>query len=240
MKKKIIIANWKARLSPREAQKLVSGYAALKVPDNYLVVACPDFLTINTASKEWQGKKIILGAQDCSVFSPSAQTGEIPASFLSGLGVKYVIIGHSERRAAGEKGRVIFNKIEAARAAKLIPVICVGENAAEKKAGKTMTVIKRQLKEALANKGVKEFLVAYEPVWAIGSGHSLNPGQAGKIHQAIRLFLEDYRLVPRAILYGGSVDVVNAQAFLAEKNIDGLLVGGASLRAKDFIKIIKA
>jgi triosephosphate isomerase len=245
--KKIIIGNWKMQLNLRDAGRLahrLSSSALGKKAGKNEVVVCPDYLALPSTAKVLRGGKIKLGAQDCAGAQRGAMTGEVSPADLKDLGVKYVIIGHSERREhLHENSAVINAKIKAALAKKLIPVLCVGEKLAERRSGQTRPYLNGELSRALH--GVKivsaaDLIIAYEPVWAISGARGARPldsAEAGVIQQFIKakaaLLLKK---TPR-VIYGGSVNVVNASAFLSEKNIDGLLVGSASLRAQEFIEI---
>jgi len=245
--KKIIIGNWKMQLNLRDAGRLAarlsSSVLGKKAGKNEVVV-CPDYLALPFAAKVLRGGKIKLGAQDCAGAQRGAMTGEVSPADLKDLGVKYVIIGHSERREhLHENSAVINAKIKAALAKKLVPVLCVGEKLAERRSGQTRPYLNGELSRALH--GVKiasaaDLIIAYEPVWAISGARGARPldsAEAGVIQQFIKakatLLLKK---APR-VIYGGSVNVVNASSLLAEKNVDGLLVGSASLRSQEFIEI---
>jgi len=242
--KKIIIANWKMQLALKESLSLARSYVKLPFGKTDLV-ACPDYSALPFLGPIFQESKIILGAQDCAPAESGALTGEVAPANLKSLGAKYVIIGHSERREnLGESSPLVAKKITAAIAAGLIPVVCIGERLSEKKAGKTETFLKEELRASL--KGVSlgrrgKILLAYEPVWAISSNSkakALDPTSAGRLHEFIRQEAKKILKTAVPVLYGGSVNETNAQAFLVEKNIAGLLIGGASLDARRLVKII--
>ena len=239
--KKIIVANWKANLSPKEALRLARKYSALKIKDLALVV-CPDFLSIQPLAVLFKKTSIILGAQDCSAFSLGAHTGEISASSLKSAGASQVIIGHSERRTIGESNEIICQKVKNSLAEKLTPIICIGESAVERRQKKTAVVLKRQLsavfsgltKEQLA----KKILVAYEPIWAIGTGRPLDAKEANNLCGDIKKIAVAFGASNIFVLYGGSVNDTNAEDFLSSSAIDGLLLGGASLKFQVFSQVV--
>lgn len=185
------------------------------------------------------------GAQDVSVHDKGAYTGETSATMLREFGCRYVLVGHSERRQYhGETDAVVATKAQRALGAGLTPVVCVGETLAEREAGQTMAVVKRQLAAAIHAVGhcVSEIVVAYEPVWAIGTGQTATPEQAQDVHAVLRAQLLaacGASACPR-ILYGGSMNAANAASLLAQPDIDGGLIGGASLKAADFLSIVRA
>jgi triosephosphate isomerase (TIM) len=186
-----------------------------------------------------------LGAQDVSRHTQGAYTGEVSASMLKEFGVRYAIVGHSERRQYhGESDALVAEKAKTALAAGITPIVCVGETLAEREAGKTEEVVKRQLAAVIHTNGhcISEVAVAYEPVWAIGTGKTATPEQAQHVHALLRAQLK--AATPKSdrihLLYGGSMNAANAAALLAQPDIDGGLVGGAALKAADFLKIAAA
>ena len=189
---------------------------------------------------------IELGAQDISTQTSGAFTGEVSGSMLKDFGVRYVIVGHSERRAYhGESSQTVALKTKAALAAGITPIVCVGETLAEREAGQTEAVVKRQLAAVIHDNGhcISEIVVAYEPVWAIGTGKTASPEQAQAVHAVLRSQLNAASSAAKQrvrILYGGSMNAANAKELLAQPDIDGGLIGGASLKATDFLKIIAA
>lgn len=239
--KKLIIANWKAKLDPRESLDLAKKYSKMSDAKNNVVV-CPDFTAVQQVATILKGSKMSLGAQNCSVFSPGAYTGEVTAAVLKKIGVKYVIIGHSERRAAGESERSVFEKLIKVLELGLVPVLCIGETANERKNKKTTAILKKQLESALAKLPKKlleqRIVIAYEPVWAIGSGRELDPEETEIQISLIKKWVFEIGGVNSQVLYGGSVDSQNCSLYLNQKSVDGLLVGGASLDYRVFDKII--
>ena len=191
------------------------------------------------------GANIALGARDVSAFASGAYTGEVSAAMLKDFGVRYALVGHSERRQYhGETDAVVAEKARQALASGITPIVCVGETLQEREAGQTESVVKRQLAAVIHVNGhcISEIVVAYEPVWAIGTGRTASPEQAQQVHAVLRAQLA--AATPHAdrvrVLYGGSMNAANAAELLAQPDIDGGLVGGASLKAEDFLKIIAA
>ena len=238
---KIFIANWKMQLDPAASLRTARGFA--RVFKNYTgkAVVCPDFLSLSSVAKVLAKSPLSLGSQDLSAFERGAYTGEISPVDLQSLGVKYSLIGHSERRSyLQESDKLIEAKIKTAVSNKIIPVLCVGENALERKQGRAMVVIKAQLKGALQSlpmSALRSLIIAYEPVWAIGTGLNCDRETALRVKATINEWCRrsDLKRVP--VLYGGSVKPDNALSFLGNDGFDGLLVGGASLEAKSFRKI---
>ena len=237
--RKLIAGNWKMNGLKAEglalARALVARAAAGDPPDCALLIPIADTL---------RGSGIALGGQDCRAVEKGAHTGDISAAMLKDAGCTYVIVGHSERRADhGETDAVVQAKASAAHAAGLVPILCVGETLAERDAGETLAVVKRQLEGSLPE-GLKapQIVIAYEPVWAIGTGRTPTAEQVGEVHGRIRALLKervkDGAEVP--ILYGGSVKSSNALELLSVANVDGALVGGASLSAADFWAIAQS
>lgn len=219
----------------------------VEVSDKATMLVCPPGVYIPEVCREIKGSGILLGAQNCSTEVSGAYTGEVSAEMLNDVGCRYVIVGHSERRALyGETDSVVARKFLAAQKAGLIPVLCVGETLEEREQGVTNDVIRRQLSTVLDLAGVEAFaraVVAYEPVWAIGTGKTASPEQAQEIHAFIRgLIGERDATIADSIqlLYGGSMKASNAAQLLGMPDVDGGLVGGASLQADEFIKIFEA
>ena len=212
------------------------------------VLLCPPFTALNEVADAIAGTKILLGAQNMHWEEKGAFTGEISASMVKDAGCSHVIIGHSERRQLfGETDETVNKKIKAALAAKLEPVMCVGETEQQREAGKTESVIERQVRAGLADLNpdqMSDIVIAYEPVWAIGTGKNATPGQAQDVHGLIRnLIVEIFgkqTAEPLLILYGGSVKPDNATELMTQPDINGALVGGASLNADSFEKITRA
>jgi triosephosphate isomerase len=192
-----------------------------------------------------QGSRIAWGAQDCSAHDNGAYTGEVSAPMLAEFGCRYVIVGHSERRALhGEPDQCVADKAKLALAHGLTPIVCVGETLAERDAGQTEAVVKRQLSAVIHTLGhcISQVVVAYEPVWAIGTGRTASPEQAQAVHHALRLQLQaaTEKAAQMSLLYGGSVKPDNAVSLFSQPDIDGGLIGGASLKAADFVAICRA
>jgi triosephosphate isomerase len=236
--KKFIVGNWKMNLGFNDSVKLARAFAKGGIPLSSKVVVCPGFLSLAAVADILKKGPIKLGAQDCSVYLPSAHTGDTAASHIKSLGATYVILGHSERRATGESDALVGAKAAVAVSAGLTPIICIGESEAENQAKRTRAVIKRQL-SALAGLEIKNIIIAYEPIWAIGSGKTPSPAEISVIHSYIKSIAYDLTGKQVAVIYGGSVNESNAGSFLAEKEISGLLVGGASLKATSFLSICR-
>ncbi len=248
MRTPIIAGNWKMFTIVEEAKALVQALKGL-VNDvkNVEVVVCPPFISLQAVSEALAGSRIELGAQNVYWEKNGAFTGEISAPMLKSVGCSYVIIGHSERRTYfGETDASVNKRIFAALAEGLKPIVCVGETLQEREAGKAFDVIKRQISEGLANLSLQQMasvVIAYEPVWAIGTGKTATPAQAQEIHAFIRKLVNDLFDQTTAeatrIQYGGSVKPDNVAELMSQPDIDGALVGGASLKADSFEKIIK-
>jgi triosephosphate isomerase (TIM) len=249
MRKKIIAANWKMNMTVAETESFLDAFR-LEVEEVTAVeiVIAPPFTALAKLSELLGGsQKIRLGAQNFHFERSGAFTGEISATMLRELFVKYVIIGHSERRQIfGETDSLINKKVLAAHANELKPIFCVGETLEEREAGKEKQVLETQLRGGLAGVGAEqlvETVIAYEPVWAIGTGKTATSGQAQDAHAHVRSVLEELSDKTTArkvrIQYGGSVKPANAKELLSQPDIDGALVGGASLEARSFAEIIK-
>ena len=246
MKKKLIAGNWKMNgsLAANEAlvAALVAGMKAAGV-DGPLVAVCAPSIYLSQVQNLVKGSAIDLGAQDVSAHESGAFTGETSAASLKEFGVRYCLVGHSERRQYhGESDAMVALKAQRALSAGITPIVCVGETLAEREAGKTEEVVKRQLAAVIHTNGhcISEIVVAYEPVWAIGTGKVATTEQAQDVHAVLRSQLK--AATEHAdrihILYGGSMNAANAAQLLAQPDIDGGLVGGASLKAPDFLTII--
>jgi len=227
---KIIVGNWKMHGNAALAKTLAVDVAGQAAKSSAQVILCPPFTLIAQLNWLISGSNLALGGQDCSPQPEGAYTGDISAQMLKDAGCKYVIIGHSERRQyhheSNEKVRL---KAEQAIKTGLIPILCIGENAEERKSGKAIDNVCQQLRQCLP-KG--DFLLAYEPVWAIGSGRTPTLDEIGQMHAAITA------VTPAPVLYGGSVNAGNAKDIMAVDGVAGVLVGGASLKAEEFCKII--
>lgn len=212
------------------------------------VVVCPPFTSLQAVARAIEDSTIQIGAQNMHPDAAGAFTGEVSPGMLRQLFVTYVILGHSERRALfGETDAFINRKVLAALESSLRPIICVGETLEEREAEQTLTVVRTQLEGALAGvkkKDADNLVIAYEPVWAIGTGRTASPAMAQEVHRAIRDILVEQLGAAAAnrirILYGGSMKAENASELLAEADIDGGLIGGASLEARSFVKIVEA
>jgi triosephosphate isomerase len=247
MRRPFIAGNWKMNLNRASAVALAEGVAkAAANLGNVDVAVCPPSCYLDAVGRAIAGSKIALGAQNMYHEKDGAFTGELSAAMLRDLGCTYVILGHSERRhILGETDTAINKKVLAAFAAGLIPIVCVGELLSEREAGKTFEVIRRQFDGSLAgisDDQMKSTVIAYEPVWAIGTGKVATPQQAEEVHLALRkLVTERYNAAIADVVrmqYGGSVKPDNAATLLKQPNIDGALVGGASLKVDQFMGII--
>lgn len=244
----LVAGNWKMNgtgASLDELGSLIDRLQASPVPGTDVVV-CPPVTLLFLARELMRDSFIALGAQDCHVSASGAHTGDISAAMLADAGATYVIVGHSERRADhGETSALVRAKAEAAHRAGLVSIICIGETEAERRAGHTLEIVGTQLQASLPEgANAANTVIAYEPVWAIGSG--LTPSDAdiaevhGFIRQALAQRLGETESLQVRILYGGSVKPANASSIVAIPNVNGALVGGASLTAKDFFAIISA
>lgn len=245
MKKNLIAGNWKMNggLDANDAlvRAVMAGLGAATC-DVAVCVPAPYLAQVQSLRGE---SGLHLGAQDVSAHEKGAYTGEVSAGMLRELGVRYVIVGHSERRQYhGEVDALVAEKAKAAMAAGITPIVCVGETLAQREANQTEDVVKRQLAAVIHANGhcISEIVVAYEPVWAIGTGKTATPEQAQAVHAVLRAQLQ--AATPQAqrvpLLYGGSMNAANAAELLAQPDIDGGLIGGASLKAADFLTIVAA
>lgn len=243
-RRKLVVGNWKMHGSRPANATLMVGVLDAR-PFVCDVAVCPPFPYLAEAAVALASSGLRWGAQDCSVHEQGAYTGEVSARMLAEFGCRYVIVGHSERRALhGESDALVAEKAKAALAHGVTPIVCVGETLSEREAGLTESVVKRQLSaviHALAH-CAGEMVVAYEPVWAIGTGKTATPEQAQEVHGTLRAQLRaaTSRAESMTLLYGGSVKPDNAHALFAQPDIDGALVGGAALKAEDFVAICRA
>ncbi|WP_251358379.1 triose-phosphate isomerase [Kangiella sp. TOML190] len=245
---KLIAGNWKMNGDSRSIKQLMDGIKEQLDPawqSEVLVCAPAVYLPLVVDFVGISGIKV--GAQNLSQQAQGAFTGEISAAMLSDVGGQYVLVGHSERRSLyGENSKLVAEKFNAALTKGLIPVLCVGETLEEREAGTTMTVVKGQIDAVIEQYGIETLgqgVIAYEPVWAIGTGKTASPEQAQAVHADIRAHLAqfDAQIAHKTrILYGGSMNPTNAEQLLAQPDIDGGLIGGASLKAEQFIAICKA
>ncbi len=248
MREFLVAGNWKMNGSNAANESLVAGIVA-GVPDGdgFQLLVCPPFPYLASVAGQVAGSKVALGAQTVSEHESGAFTGETAPSMLKDIGCEYVIVGHSERRAMyGESSQQVAAKFIAAQAAGVKPILCVGETLEEREAGTTETVIDEQLNAVVEAAGIAAFataVIAYEPVWAIGTGMTATPEQAQDVHRHIRARLTEFDgdLAEKVqILYGGSMKGENAPGLLGMPDIDGGLIGGASLKADDFLAIAQA
>jgi triosephosphate isomerase len=244
MRKKLVAGNWKMHGSHTANAELLQGILAAR-PFMCDVAVCVPFPYLSEVAVALAGSDVRWGAQDCSPHDKGAYTGEVSAAMLAEFGCRYAIVGHSERRAMhGESDLVVAEKAKAVLARGLTPIVCVGETLGQREQGTAQDTVKRQLSAVIHVLGhcVGEMVVAYEPVWAIGTGITATPEQAQEMHALIRAQLR--AATPHAdamkLLYGGSMKPENAAALLAQPDIDGGLIGGAALKAPDFIAICRA
>ncbi len=243
MKKKLIAGNWKMNGSLAANDALLKGLLAGLGAPACQVALCVPSVYLTQCQALVAGSAIDLGAQDLSQHEAGAFTGEISGAMLKEFGVRYCIVGHSERRQYHfESDALVAAKAQRALACGITPIVCVGETLAEREAGKTEEVVKRQLAAVIHANGhcISEIVVAYEPVWAIGTGRTASTEQAQQVHAVLRAQLKaaTSQAEQIQILYGGSMNAANAAQLLAQPDIDGGLVGGASLKAADFLSII--
>lgn len=248
MRTKIVAGNWKMNKTASEATELITAIKAeLEGVSGVDVVVCPPTTALKEAAAAVEGSSIGLGAQNVHWAESGAFTGEVSTEMLKELGVKYVIIGHSERRQYfGETNETVNKRTKAALAAGLTPLVCVGETLEERDSGQMESVVINQVKEGLAEleDDIGKIVIAYEPVWAIGTGRTASPAQAQEVHALIRRTLAEISSGDLAntirIQYGGSMKPANAAELLSQPDIDGGLIGGAALEAESFAAIIKA
>ncbi|GMR25293.1 MAG: hypothetical protein BMS9Abin39_0580 [Ignavibacteria bacterium] len=247
MRKKVIAGNWKMNNDLNESQSLVSGIiSGLGNDDKCEVIVCPPFTSLNEVHSLVKDSPVKLGAQNMFFEESGAYTGEISASMLKSVGCEYVILGHSERRTIfGESDEWINKKIKKAIESGLKVIFCIGETLAQREEGETDTVVKNQIIKGLQNvtsENLKTITIAYEPIWAIGTGKTASPGQAQEVHSFIRNLIGEIYSNESAdnliIQYGGSVKPDNAASLLSQPDIDGALVGGACLKPDSFLSII--
>ncbi|HYG99366.1 MAG TPA: triose-phosphate isomerase [Terriglobales bacterium] len=247
-RKKLIAANWKLYKNPEQTREFFQSFLPL-VKDHTRdeIVICPPFVDLNAAVEATKGSNVAVGGQDVFWETEGAYTGEISCEMLLAVGCTHVIIGHSERRQYfGETDDTVNRKLEKALEAGLTPIVCVGEVLEEREAGLTDDILRRQCTGAfrgISGKKAAKLVIAYEPVWAIGTGRTATPEMAAEAHETIRgevrkAFGEEFANNLR-ILYGGSVKPENANALMSQEQIDGALVGGASLKPDSFAAIVK-
>jgi len=244
----LVAANWKMNGTLVSIRPLMAGIVAgLTSPGNPEVAICAPYVYLPEAHKALQGSGISVGAQNVSEYEQGAYTGEVSVAMLSDIGCRYVIVGHSERRNIfHESDHVVAAKFLKICTQGLVPILCLGELLEEREAGITEEVVSRQLNEVIKVAGVQAFanaVIAYEPVWAIGTGRTATPEQAEEVHGFIRLQLarhDDQIADAIRIIYGGSVKADNARELFSRADIDGGLIGGASLATTDFLAICQA
>lgn len=251
MRKKIVAGNWKMNLNFEEGVSLFSEIVNMvkdEVVGNQEVIVCTPFIHLSTVAKLSENvKNVNIGSQNIHQAESGAYTGEVSASQVKSVGVAYVILGHSERRAYfGESDSLLAEKVNAALKHDLKPIFCIGETKEERESGKFFDVIKTQLTDGVFHLSKEEFakvVIAYEPVWAIGTGLTASPEQAQEVHAFIRETIANHYDAATAeattILYGGSCNPSNAPTLFSQKDIDGGLIGGASLKSRDFLEIVK-
>lgn len=248
MRQPLVVGNWKMNGTSQSNHALLAEIVAgLASVTQCQVGVCPPFVYLAQTQAQLSGTAVKWGAQNVSQHSSGAYTGEIAVSMLQDVGCHYVIVGHSERRAVySETDAEVAAKFAAVLAAGMIPILCVGESLAEREGGATEQVVERQLQAVLSTQGIANVgkgVIAYEPVWAIGTGRTATPEQAQEVHAFIRRLLAaaDQTVADSIqILYGGSVKGSNAAGLFAMPDIDGGLIGGASLKADDFLSICRA
>jgi triosephosphate isomerase len=248
MRRPIVAGNWKMNGSRAENDRLIDAVlGALPADSPAEIVVCPPFPYLGEVARALRGSNIAVGAQDVCAEAAGAHTGEVSAAMLRDVGCTLVLVGHSERRSIyGESDLLIARKFAAAQSKGLIPILCVGEQLTEREAGSTFEVVGRQIDAVLELCGVQALataVVAYEPVWAIGTGRTASPEQAQDVHAFIRgrIAANDANIAGSLrILYGGSVKSANAAELFAKTDVDGGLIGGASLQADEFVAIAKA
>lgn len=248
----LVVANWKMHGSKTMIEPFIQelhqnlAAAAILKPDTFEnkpleIAICPPFVYLEQTKELLRYNLIMLGAQNCYFENVGAFTGEVSPSMLNDIGCTHVIVGHSERRQLfAETDAIIAKKCQSAYDAGLIPILCVGETAIERSEGKTFEVVARQLETVLSSGTLAKFVLAYEPIWAIGTGATASPEQAEEVHHFLREKLSQYGASNTRILYGGSVKPGNAKSLFEQPNIDGGLIGGASLIARDFFDICRA
>lgn len=250
MRKKIVAGNWKMNKTFPEGMQLIDDILNTAAADSTVIkLIAPPFIHLSEAARKLAGRRGFgLAAQNCHHLSTGAYTGEVAAEMIASTGATYVIIGHSERRMYfQESNGLLAQKIDAALAAKLIPIFCIGESLEERNSNQHKEIVKHQLNESVFHLSAAEFanvVIAYEPVWAIGTGITASSAQAQEMHEFIRLEIREkygQKISENiVILYGGSCNPQNAKELFACKDVDGGLIGGASLKASDFSAIINS
>jgi triosephosphate isomerase (TIM) len=251
MQKKIVAGNWKMNNDLQQAMKLVSEIRDMvedEVRNKAEMIIAPPFLFINTITQMLRNSRIKTAAQDCSAHESGAYTGEVSASMIRSAGAEYVIIGHSERRKHFlESNELLLAKVKQALKNGLHPIFCCGELLEQRNENKHFDVVQTQVEKVVMQLAAEDFnkvIIAYEPVWAIGTGETASPEQAQEMHAHIRSFIKgkfgEEMAQNTSIIYGGSCNASNAAGLFSKPDIDGGLIGGASLKSRDFTEIIKA
>lgn len=248
LRKAVIAGNWKMNKTPEEAKEIITAMKPLVEGADCDVVLCVPYIDIFAAQEAAAGSNIKIGAENCHWAESGAYTGEVSAPMLKNIGVEYVIIGHSERRQYfGETDETVNKRVRAALDSGLKVILCVGELLSEREQGITNEVVRKQTKVALggvSNEELDNIIIAYEPVWAIGTGKTATAEQANEVNHAIREVVGElycpHCAAGLTIQYGGSMNAKNAEELLSKEDVDGGLIGGASLKAEDFSVIVKA
>ena len=244
MRQRLVVANWKMNGTAASALALLQELLPAVATASTEVAICPPFLHLPLALQATAGTRVGVGGQNCSEHESGAYTGEVSAPMLADMGCDLVILGHSERRQYfAESSELVAEKYSSVRAAGLTPIVCVGETLQEREQGRAQAVVAEQLQVLMAKPPVADDVIAYEPVWAIGTGQTASPEQAQEMHAFIRNYLRQHcgdAAEQIRLLYGGSVKAANAAELFGQEDIDGGLVGGASLDAGEFAAIINA
>ena len=247
MRKTIVAGNWKMNASKESVNTLIEGILSGMNEASSEVIVCAPFPYLSQVESLIQGSSLMLGAQNLNVNTAGAYTGEVSADMIKDFGAQHVIVGHSERRSLyAETNAIVAEKTKAAIDAGLTPLLCVGESLEDRESGNTEAIVEEQINAVIDLIGIESFdqvIIAYEPVWAIGTGLTATPEQAQAVHLFIRNLLADSseKIAQRTpILYGGSMNAGNAADLISCSDIDGGLIGGAALKAEDFLQICKA
>jgi triosephosphate isomerase (TIM) len=247
MRKTIVAGNWKMNASKDSVESLVTDILSGASDVSADIIVCAPFPYLSQVEVLIEGSNLMLGAQNLNVNASGAFTGEVSAEMIKDFGANHVIVGHSERRSLyGETSEIVAEKTKAAIDSGLTPILCLGESLDQRESGKTESVVSEQLNKVIKAVGIEAFnniIIAYEPVWAIGTGVTATPEQAQAVHKFIRdlLATSDQDIADKtSILYGGSMNAGNAVELISCSDIDGGLIGGAALKAEDFLQICKA
>ena len=247
MRKTIVAGNWKMNASKDSVESLVTDILSGASDVSAEIIVCAPFPYLSQVEVLIEGSNLMLGAQNLNLNASGAFTGEVSAEMIKDFGANHVIVGHSERRSLyGETSEIVAEKTKAAIDSGLTPILCLGESLDQRESGKTESVVSEQLNKVIKMVGIEAFnniIIAYEPVWAIGTGMTATPEQAQAVHKFIRdlLATSDQDIADKtAILYGGSMNAGNAVELISCADIDGGLIGGAALKAEDFLQICKA